>query len=215
MLKLLGRLYLFLFGWKPGGERPAARKYVLVAAPHTSYWDMPHMVALSWVFGIRLHWMGKHTIFRGPASGFFKALGGIPVDRRSPQGLVRQMADEFACRESFVLSVPPEGTRARRDYWKSGFYQIAREANVPIVLGYLDFGRKVGGFGDPLPVTGDVVADMDRVRAFYRVRGITGKHPELFTPPRLRLEEDPAAADTPAPPPRDVEALRSEAPAAA
>jgi len=133
--------------------------------------------------------MAKHTIFWGPFGPLLRAMRGIPVDRRSPQNLVQQVAERFAQADELVLAVPPEGTRKQVEYWKSGFYQIARAAGVPVVLGFLDFERKVGGLGPVLHLTQDVRADMDRIRAFYR--DMRGKHPELESTPRLR-EEDAA-----------------------
>lgn len=192
MLKLIARIYLKVQGWRAVGERPDTAKYVVIAAPHTSNWDGIHMVAISWIFGMRIRWMAKHTLFDGAFGWFFRWAGGVKVDRRKPQGLVEQMAEEFARRDEFVLAVPPEGTRSRREHWKSGFYQIALASNVPIVLGFLDFGRKEGGFGGLFTPTGDVQKDMDHIRAFYADK--RGKRPELFAVPRLRSEDDRAEA---------------------
>ncbi|MCA9683684.1 MAG: lysophospholipid acyltransferase family protein [Myxococcales bacterium] len=193
--RFLGKTYVRLIGWEWQGERPTVPKYVLIAAPHTSNWDLFHMLAFGWIFDIPVSWMGKHTLFRGPGKFIFKALGGVPVDRRAPQGLVTQVANEFARRDRMVLAVPPEGTRAYRDYWKSGFYYIALEAKVPILMGFLDFGGKRGGYGPLLYPTGDVRADMDKIRAFYADK--SGRHPELFGPVRLRVEDDLEDADAP------------------
>jgi 1-acyl-sn-glycerol-3-phosphate acyltransferase len=185
-----------VFRWRVEGELPPD-KCVIIAAPHTSNWDMPFMLMAAYVIGFRISWMGKHTLFWGPFGPLMRALRGIPVDRRSPQNLVQQVAARFATSDELVLAVPPEGTRKQVEYWKSGFYQIARAANVPLVLGFLDFDRKVGGLGPVVHLTGDVHADMDRIRAYYQ--GIRGKHPALESTPRLR-EED-AAPRSPAPPP--------------
>ncbi|NVB39701.1 lysophospholipid acyltransferase family protein [Pseudenhygromyxa sp. WMMC2535] len=185
--RFLGKGYLRLIGWRWEGERPEVPKYVLIAAPHTSNWDLFHMLAFAWVFDIPLSWMGKHTLFRGFGKRLFLALGGVPVDRRAPQGLVAQVAEEFSRRERMVLAVPPEGTRGYRDYWKSGFYYIALAAKVPILMGFLDFGNKRGGYGPLLWPTGDVKADMDQIRAFYGDK--SGRYPELFGPVRLKVED--------------------------
>jgi 1-acyl-sn-glycerol-3-phosphate acyltransferase len=183
---LLGRAWMGVFRWRVEGEVPPG-KCVIIAAPHTSNWDMPFMLMASYVIGFRISWMGKHTIFWGPFGWLMRALGGVPVDRRSPQNLVQQVAERFAKSDALVLAVPPEGTRKKVEYWKSGFYQIARAANVPLVLGFLDFGRKVGGLGPVIHLTGDVHADMDRIRAYYR--DMRGKHPALESTPRLREED--------------------------
>ena len=202
MRKLFGRLYLRLIGWKADGELPSEPRFILIAAPHTSNWDLPHMLFLSFVYGVRINWFAKHTIFRRPYGWFFRMLGGVSVDRRSPQGLVEQMADELRRRDRMILAVPPEGTRSYREYWKSGFYYIAHHAGVPIALGFLDYGGKRGGFGPLVHTTGDVQADMDKIRAFYADK--VGKRPELHSRILLRTEEEEAegGAETDAAPDR-------------
>lgn len=183
-------MYLWLFGWKVNPARPAFRKFVIVAAPHTSNWDVPVMLAMSWVIGVRVSWVGKHTLFKPPFGRLMRMLGGVPVDRRQRNNTVEQLVAEFAGRDELCLMVPPEGTRGRAEYWKSGFYHIARGAGVPIVLGLLDYGRRYGGLYEVLQPTGDVKADMDKVRAFYK--GARGRWPEQFGP--IRLKEEAASA---------------------
>lgn len=182
----LGRLILGTFGWKTVGEPPPYKKYVLVAAPHTSNWDFPFAIGTFWKHGVKLHWIGKHTLFEGPLGPFFRALGGIPVDRRSSQNMVQAIADRFAEADELVIAVPVEGTRQRQEFWKSGFYHIARAADVPVVLGALDFEKKEATLGPAIFLTGDMKADMDRIRAFYADK--VGKHPDWFGPVRLKDE---------------------------
>ncbi len=184
----MARLFLRITGWKADGVRPDVPKYVLIAAPHTTNWDFPFTLAFAAVFGIRIRWMGKHTLFRWPFGWFMRAVGGIPIRRERNNDLVRTMADDFGNHEQLALTVPVEGTRSRVEYWKSGFYHIARQAGVPIVPGYLDYARKRGGFGPALMPSGDLKADMDKLRAFYADK--IGKFPELFGPVRLREEAD-------------------------
>jgi 1-acyl-sn-glycerol-3-phosphate acyltransferase len=184
--RFLASLLLRLSGWEAEGEKPSARKYVLIAAPHTSNWDLFYVLALAWMLGVKISWMGKHTLFRGPMGSVMRALGGVPVRRERSGNLVDQMADAFAGAGSLVLTVPAEGTRGYVPYWKSGFYHIARKAQVPIVLGYLDYARKRGGFGPELIPTGNVREDMDEIRAFYA--DVAGKHPESFGEIRLKEE---------------------------
>ena len=186
----LGRAWMGAFGWRVDGALPETRKFVFIAAPHTSNWDLPFMLAAAYILGLQISWLGKHTLFQGPFGWFMKALGGIPVDRTSPHGLVRQVADRFQQADTLILAIPPEGTRKKVEYWKSGFYHIARSAQVPICLSFLDFGRKVAGLGPLIMPTGNVRADMDQVRAFYR--DIRGKLPALESEPRLREEDAPA-----------------------
>ncbi len=183
----IGRFYLWLFGWKLLGQKPLEKKCLVLAAPHTSNWDVPVMLAMSYVYGIRISWMGKHTLFTGPIGPLMRWLGGVPVDRRARNNAVQQMVAEFAQRDELALMITPEGTRSRAEYWKSGFYFIARDAQVPIVLGLLDFKKRIGGLFDAFYTTGDITADMDHIRAFYA--DASGKYPELFGPIRLKEED--------------------------
>lgn len=195
MKKLLGHAFLKLLGWRSIGRRPDLPKYVLIAAPHTSNWDFAFMLAFAWIDDVKLSWLGKHTLFRAPFGWFFRRTGGIPVDRRSAQGLVGAVAQAFDRADELVVAIPPEGSRGRREYWKSGFYHLARTAQVPIVLGVLDYERRLGGFGPVVVPSGDVSADMDRVREYYADK--RGKYPEHFGPVRLR-EEGPREGSPPA-----------------
>lgn len=185
--KWIGKAFLGASGWTMQGEPPAVDRYVIIAAPHTSNWDMPFMLAMAFVYDIPVRWMGKHTIFKAPFGAFFRRLGGIPIVRHRPGGVVGQMVEHFEKNESLVLMVPAEGTRAHVDYWKSGFYRIARAADVPVVLSYLDFATKTGGIGPTIELTGDVRADMDRIRTFYS--GKHGLHPRNVGVIRLREED--------------------------
>lgn len=107
------------------------------------------MLATGWHFGVRLRWLGKHTLF-WPGGGYLlRLMGGIPVDRRNPANLVTDLAEQMRAAPGFALAVPPSGTRARTDYWKSGFYHIARAAGVPVVCGFLDYGQRQAGLGPP------------------------------------------------------------------
>lgn len=178
---------LRLGGWTVGGAPPTLDKFVIVAAPHTTWWDGFWMLAFAWWWGVNLAWMGKSTLVKGPLGWIPKACGVVPVDRSAPQGLVAQIVEQFDSRESLLLAIPPEGTRGKRDYWKSGFYQIALGAELPICLSYLDYGTREAGFGPMIEADQDVCATMDRVRDFYKTPW--AKHPELFTPPLLREEQ--------------------------
>jgi len=179
----IGKLWLALFGWRAESEEPVRAKMVFIAAPHTSNWDLPFMLAVAWTLGIAPRWMGKASIFRAPFGGLMRALGGVPVDRSAPQGLVGQMKDAFAGASTFALVIPPEGTRGRTEHWKSGFYRIAEAAQVPIACGFLDYGRKRGGVGPVLMPSGDPAADMARIAEFYA--DVTAKFPADFGPVQL------------------------------
>jgi 1-acyl-sn-glycerol-3-phosphate acyltransferase len=160
------KLYLALSGWQIVGQVPEGGKAVVVAAPHTSNWDFLYLYLLSQTLGIQIRWMGKEELFKGVVGHFSRRLGGIPVKRSRSMNLVAQMVQAFEQREQLLLVVPPAATRRKTDYWKSGFYHIARGADVPVVLGFVDYGRKRAGFGPSFKLTGDVRADMDRIRAF-------------------------------------------------
>jgi len=192
-LRGVGRLYLRLFGWRVEGRFPDVAKTVVIAAPHTSNWDMPLMLAIAFVFGVRPAWLGKQQLFRRPFGWVMRWLGGLPVDRTVRQNLVQQVVEGFAAADRLHLVIPPSGTRSGATRWKSGFYHIARGAQVPIVCAFLDYRRKVGGIGPVLTPSGDVATDMVPIRAFYAE--VTGKFPELTAPVRLREEDDaqPAA----------------------
>jgi 1-acyl-sn-glycerol-3-phosphate acyltransferase len=138
-------------------------------------------------FGIRLRWLGKQESFRGPLRPLLRALGGIPIDRSGGRGLVAGTAATFRDREELALAIAPDGTRRALDYWHSGFYHLARAAGVPLVLSYLDWGARRAGIGPTMFLTGDVRADMERIRAFYA--GMVARHPEQASRVRLREED--------------------------
>lgn len=163
---------LKLAGWKLTGQPPIEKKYVLIAVPHTSNWDFPITLAMAFLFKFDIFWMGKDSLFKGPAGPIMRWLGGIAVNRSASSNLVQQLVDAFNENDELVIAIPPEGTRSRVDKWKTGFYHIAHGANVPIALGFLDYQRKVGGFGPTFYPTGDVDKDIAEIRQFYK--GIAG-----------------------------------------
>jgi 1-acyl-sn-glycerol-3-phosphate acyltransferase len=187
MRKLLGQAFLKAFGWTTSGAPPSNACYVMVAAPHTSNWDLPFMLAMSAAMGVPLRWMGKHTLFAFPFGTVMRALGGIPIERHKIKNVVEATADKLREAESLVVLVPPEATRGKADHWRSGFYHIAKAAQVPIVLGYLDYETRTGGLGPAIMPSDDVRADMDKIRAFYADK--RGKFPDLFSTPRLKEED--------------------------
>ncbi|MAT95274.1 MAG: acyltransferase [Halioglobus sp.] len=188
MKQRLARGILRAMGWRLEGARPQLDRYILIAAPHTSNWDFPLMLLFAAAFDIRVRWMAKHSLFYPPMGWLMRALGGLPVVRHEKRNLVGTMVEAFARAPALVLVVPTEGTRGRSEYWKSGFYHIARQADVAIVPSFLDFGKRRGGFGPGMRPSGDVSADMQYFRDFYR--GMRGRFPAQFGPIRLR-EEDP------------------------
>ena len=183
---------LRLCGWRLEGQAPSTRQCVMIAAPHTSNWDFIWMKLMAWALDMPVNWLGKHTLFKPPFGPIMRSLGGVPVDRRGSQNLVEQIADRFAEGEAMTLGIPAEGTRSATPYWRSGFYHIAASAKVPIVLSYLDYGNRRGGIGISLTPSGDLVADMNKIRAAYE--GMQGKFPELSGPIRLREEDGDVSA---------------------
>lgn len=157
---------------------------MFTAAPHTSYWDAFYMLAVAAKERIAIHWLAKDALFRFPFGGLMRWLGGIPVDRTRRTSLVDAAIEAFRERPSLILGISPEGKRARVDHWKSGFYRIAMGAGVPVVPGFLDFGRRVGGAGAPIEMTGDAAVDFERLKAFYR--DMTGRVAENFDPEAIR-----------------------------
>lgn len=179
-----------LGGWRFVGETPEPRRAVCLAVPHTDNLDGLLLVLLAQSVGMSISWMVKDTWGKPPLGPVIRAVGGVPIDRSRPNGMVGQMIEELEKRDDFYLVIPPEGTRKRAEHWKSGFYRIALGAKVPIVPGFLDYRDKVGGFGPPIELTGDVRADMDAIRAFYAKAKPKPRHPDQFGPIRLREETE-------------------------
>lgn len=174
--RVLASLFLKFFGWEKEGELPSFPKYVLIGAPHTSNWDLPIVMAFAFAYEVQIYWMGKDSIFRWPYRSFFKWFGGIPIDRSRAHNTVEATIDVFKEHDRLIICIPPEGTRGKARRWKTGFYHIAHGANVPIVLGFMDYERKRGGIGPTLIPGGDIEADMKTMSDFYMT--VTGKHPE-------------------------------------
>lgn len=183
----IARLLFRAVGWETHGDPPPLCKYVLLAAPHTSMWDFALVYLLTFVYDLRISFLMKHSMFVGPVGWWLRRVGGIPVRRQLRENLVGELATLFRTQDRLVLVVAPEGTRAESAYWKSGFYQVAHQAGVPVVLGYLDFGRRRAGFGPALTLSGDAATDMDEIRKFYSDK--TGLYPSLVGPIRLREED--------------------------
>ncbi len=169
-------LGLRLAGWKIKGRPPTTQKYVVIAYPHTSNWDFPLGVAVSIIYRIKVYWLGKDSLFTGLAGPLMKWLGGIPINRSGAHDVVQQTIDRFNQSEQMVIALAPEGTRARVQKWKTGFYHIAVGAKVPIVLGYLDYAKKEAGCLESYLPSGDLDKDMVAIKAAYQ--GIQGKYPD-------------------------------------
>jgi len=176
MLSRLSSWLLKILGWTIHADYPDTGKYVLIVAPHTSNWDFLLGLVASKSLDLGAGWIGKHTIFHWPFGWFFRAIGGIPVDRENAANLIQQMADLFDQSDRLILALAPEGTRARKTYWKTGFYHIARAAKVPIAMAYLDYGKKQIGLGGAFYPGDDIEDTFAEIRRFYQ--GRRGKYPE-------------------------------------
>lgn len=169
VLRALSLIFLRATGWKLDGQLPADQpKCVLIAAPHTSNWDLPYTLMVAFALRLNIYWMGKQQLFRGPWGPVMRWLGGIAVDRSQSTNLVSASASAIRAADgAMCLVVPPEGTRSKTRQWKTGFYWIAHEAGVPIVMAYMDYPRKLSGLGPVFQPTGNVDADMAAIKAWY------------------------------------------------
>lgn len=169
-LRPLGRAVLKRMGWRTEGELPDCRRLVVALAPHSSNWDFVIGVALVFSLGVRVSFIGKHTLFRWPLGGFMRWLGGIPVDRSRPEGFADTMVAEFNGRDKLWLAVAPEGTRTDGARFKSGFYRIAQASRVPVLPVYFNYRRKVVGF---LPV---IEADLEIAKGVAKTQRLLEQH---------------------------------------
>jgi 1-acyl-sn-glycerol-3-phosphate acyltransferase len=162
-------------GWRFEGDIPDVPKFVAIIAPHTSNWDFFIMLQFAIAKKVSARWLGKHTIFRWPLVSLLQSLGGIPLDRRKRSDVVASAVTAFEENDQLILAMAPEGTRKFTHAWKSGFYHIAREAAVPVLLVYLDYEKRVAGTGPLITLTGNVDEDMASVEEFYQK--VTAKYP--------------------------------------
>lgn len=167
---------------------PLPPKAVVIGAPHTSNWDGVLMAIAFWDVERPFKFLVKDSLLHGPVSPIVRWVGGIGVDRKSPHGLVDSIAERAREADEFTLIIAPKGTRAKKEFWKSGFYHIAYKADIPVVLGYIDGEAKKYGWAHSIRLTGDMKADMDVIRAFYE--GKKGINPERGIVPRLRGEDE-------------------------
>jgi len=181
MMKHLYRFILRVAGWKIMEPPVPEPKCIVLGVPHTSVWDFVISFLYYHSFGATAYVMVKKEFFWGPLKPIIRKMGGIPVDRSHASTLTRQLIDAFNSRETLHLAIAPEGTRQRTEKWKTGFYTIAKAANVPVYLGYFDWGKKEVGRGVRFELSDDVQADMKKIRQHYKDLGIKGKFPENFT----------------------------------
>lgn len=167
-LQLLGRAALRIAGWTITGELPRLPKFVIVVAPHTTNWDFAVGLAAKWALALDVHWFGKDTLFRGPLAPLLRSLGGRPVRRDTPEGVVSEVAATVRAEPQFLLALAPEGTRKQVSHWRTGFYHIAEAADIPIVPVWFDWARKEVGIGTPIRASGNLAADVAVLQSLYR-----------------------------------------------
>lgn len=176
LLTVIGKLWLRFWGWKIEGTLPYKPKYVIILAPHTSNWDGFLILPAAFALGLKFNFLGKKELFIWPVGVLLEAMGGIPVDRKANKDTVSQILDEIEKRDQVIIGIAPEGTRSLTPYWKSGFYHIARKANLSLSFAYLDYDRKRAGFDEGMELSGDVDKDLNVIRKFFAK--VPAKHPE-------------------------------------
>lgn len=179
--RLIARICLFITGWKVEGAFPDLGKCVIIGAPHTSYWDFFYGMAYKLYYGLDIQFLIKKELFKFPFRRFYFWIGGIPVDRGRHDNLVEKLGEKMIRADSFYLAIAPEGSRKPVIAWKRGFYYIAKKAGVPIVLGFMDYRRKVVGVGPVFYPGDDIEKDLQEISRFYA--NIQAKYPANFSLP--------------------------------
>ena len=181
-LCVMRKLFVWIFqlrGWKINANLPEGyEKCVVIAAPHTSNWDFLYSLAVFFKLKIPVRFLAKKELFVWPIKGILKDFGGMSVERKKNNKLVDDIVTLFSQEKELMLLIPAEGTRSRVDKWKTGFYHVALAADVPVLLGFLDYKNKVAGFGPLLRMTADPQVDANQIKNFYR--NIERKYPEKF-----------------------------------
>jgi len=175
-MKFISKMLLKLFGWELDVYPDLPKKCVLISYPHTSNWDFILGMLVKWASDMPLNWVAKHTMFWGPLRPFFIAIGGVPINRSKTFGFIQKNIELFQTRESFILGIMPEGTRAKTRHIKTGFYYIADGADVPIALAYIDYKHKKLGVGKMMETSGDLNRDFEVIKEFYK--DMEGLNPE-------------------------------------
>ena len=181
-MKSISKIIFYkMMGWEIVGELPKdLKKYIIIGAPHTSSMDFVLGALVKFITGLPINYIGKHSLFKPPFGFIFRALGGTPVDRNKSINMVQAIVDIFNKKEEFILALSPEGTRKKMEKWKTGFYNIAKGAKVPIVFNAFDFSEKKYIISKPYHITGNEKEDFLFFHNFYK--DIAGKNPELFDP---------------------------------
>lgn len=185
--RFIAKTFWALGPWTLKSEEPPNYPTIYVGAPHTSNWDFVLMLAALWYLQLDLMWMGKKSLFDGWSGIIMRKLHGVPVDRENPQSVVDEVVARVGETKPAGLVIAPDGSRGKNRYWKSGFYRIAERTGMPVTLAYVDRPTRTAGLGPTFTLTGDVTADMDRIREFFADKH--GFRPENRAEPRLRMED--------------------------
>jgi 1-acyl-sn-glycerol-3-phosphate acyltransferase len=186
-LRFFSKILFKLTGWTCENEvPPELKKYVLIGAPHTSNYDFIFGICALSIMKLKTVYLAKKQLFVFPIKWIFTSTGGIPVDRSKKGNMVNMVVEMLRENKHMIVLIPPEGTRGKVERWKTGFYHAAVNAGVPIVLGYLDYSRKKGGLGQVFYPTGNIKADFEVIKDFYR--NIKGRHPEKFDIENIKPE---------------------------
>jgi 1-acyl-sn-glycerol-3-phosphate acyltransferase len=180
IIRGLSWLVLKCSGWKVVNVAPDTGSYLIIAAPHTSNWDFPIGIAIAFHLRLKVYFIGKHTLFEGMMGTIMRWLGGIPLNREASKNFVDASIETYANNKNLIFAIAPEGTRASVTRWKTGFYHMAKGANVPIALAYFDYATRTGGIGKMLYTTESMDADMQTIADYYRP--MTGKNPNNYNP---------------------------------
>ena len=192
MTSRLASLILRLIGWQAVYAAPPGPKSVVVVYPHTSNWDFPLGVLFRAKHRVPMQWAGKDALFRWPFGRFFVWLGGVPINRRQATGMIKQLVDAFAANEVLSLCIAPEGTRSKTDHWKTGFYRLALQADVPVGLAFIDYGKKRVGVERWVRLTGNEESALALFRDYYA--GITPRYPGKAGEIRFNRSAEASAA---------------------
>jgi len=173
-IRFIALLFAKLFGWKVPDSRPELEKAVLIGAPHTSNWDFFVMLMGALIMRLEVNWIGKHTLFVGPMGPIMRWLGGTGIDRSASKNFVDSVVEQFNTHKKLMVVIAPEGTRSPVPKWRSGFYFMAHLAEVPIVMSYVDYQKKIVGIYEVFQTTGDAEQDIAYMQSVYAK--IPGRH---------------------------------------
>ncbi len=176
--KAIGRFMLWCYRWRVEGEVHNAKKFMVILAPHTSYWDFLTNMGTMLALGVHNRWFVADAFCWWPLGYFMRWMGGIPIDRSCPQDLVSFTISKFADHDELILALYPEGTTRKVEKWKTGFWRIAHGAGVPIQFLAVDYEKRASVFGPVIQPTDNIEADMKKIHAFFK--DVTPKTPGNF-----------------------------------